>query len=308
MSAYLQEMCCHSGQAMVYAEASDFMERYLIQQVSGKQIERICHYYGEKIEMRLTQEGKEDKSVSAEDKEELYYVMVDGSMLLTREESWKEMKAGRIFRAEDRMKLSPKRGWIKHSQYVAHLGAHQPFEAKMEQLIDNLPKKVFVADGAPWIWDWVESAYPKSLQILDYYHTKQHLCDFAQLYFKTSDEQNQWIDQQETLLMNDDVEKVIDNIRSLPKTGKRLITAKQKTLINYYKQNQKRMRYKTYKTMGLMIGSGPIEATHRHLIQSRMKRSGQRWTKKGLQQLANLRVAHKSNEWNTVIDMISLAA
>jgi len=68
------------------------------------------------------------------------------------------------------------------------------------------------------------------------------------------------------------------------------------------------MRYKTYKAMELMIGSVPIEAAHRHLIQLRMKRSGQRWTKKGLRQIANLRVVHKSNEWNTVLDMINLAA
>jgi len=46
----------------------------------------------------------------------------------------------------------------------------------MERLIDGIPKKVFVCDGAPWIWDGVESVYPKSLQILDYYHVKHHLC------------------------------------------------------------------------------------------------------------------------------------
>jgi hypothetical protein len=308
MSAYLQELCCHSGQAMVFEEASSFMEKYLILTVSGKQIERVSHYYGEKIEEHIARQVSEGKSAEVEDKAALHYVMVDGHQLLTREEKWKEMKVGRIFRAGDHVELSAKRDWIMRSKYAAHLGGHQPFEAKMECLIDGIPKKVFVCDGAPWIWEWVESVYPKSLQILDYYHAKQHLCDFAQWYFKTPDERKQWIDRKEALLLNDDVEKVISNISALPKTGKRVITAKQKALLRYYRQNQKRMRYKTYQAMGLMIGSGPIEAAHRHLIQLRMKRSGQRWTKKGLQQVANLRVVHKSNDWNTLLDMINLAA
>jgi hypothetical protein len=293
---------------MVFEEASAFMEKYLMLTVSGKQIERVCHYYGEKIEERIAGQVNEGKAVEVEDKTALHYVMVDGNMLLTREEKWKEMKVGRIFRPQDSVELSPKRGWIMRSQYAAHLGGHQPFEAKMERLIDGIPKKVFVCDGAPWIWEWVESVYPKSLQILDYYHAKQHLCDFADLYFKTSDERKQWLDKQEALLLNDDVEKVISNINALPKTGRRVVTAKKKSLLRYYKKNQKRMRYKTYKALELMIGSGPIEAAHRHLIQLRMKRSGQRWTKKGLQQIANLRVVHKSNEWNTVLDMVNLAA
>jgi predicted glutamine amidotransferase len=308
MSAYLQELCCHSGQAMVYEEASAFIEKYLMLSVAGKQIERVCHYYGEKIEERIAQQVREGEACQVEDKDSLHYVMVDGSMLLTREEKWKEMKVGRIFRVEDSVQLSTKRRWILRSKYVAHLGGHEAFEEKMERLVEGIPKKVFVSDGAPWIWDWVESVYPKSLQILDYYHAKEHLCDFANLYFKTPDQRKQWIDKQETLLLNDDVEEVIRNIIALPKTGKRVITAKQKAVARYCRKNQKRMRYKTYKAMGLMIGSGPIKAAHRHLIQQRMKRSGQRWTKKGLQQVANLRVVHKSNEWNTLIDMINRAA
>jgi hypothetical protein len=68
------------------------------------------------------------------------------------------------------------------------------------------------------------------------------------------------------------------------------------------------MNYKTYKQMGLLIGSGPIEAAHRNVIQQRMKRSGQRWTKEGLQQIANLRVASKSNQWDSVVNMMKMAA
>jgi hypothetical protein len=70
--------------------------------------------------------------------------------------------------------------------------------------------------------------------------------------------------------------------------------AYQEKIITYYQNNQTRMLYGTYKAKGLMIGSGPIESAHRNIIQKRLKLSGQRWGKSGVQQIANLRVAHKS--------------
>ncbi|MBI4947030.1 MAG: hypothetical protein HY840_11595 [Bacteroidetes bacterium] len=101
---------------------------------------------------------------------------------------------------------------------------------------------------------------------------------------------------------------MIKNISGLPKTGKRDAQRKRKELLQYYQSNLKRMNYKTYKQIGLLIGSGPIEPAHRHVIQQRMKRSGQRWTKNGLQQIANLRVASKSNLWDFVLNRIKMAA
>ncbi len=47
-------------------------------------------------------------------------------------------------------------------------------------------------------------------------------------------------------------------------------------LLEYYIEHDDRMQYKTYRDRGLMIGSGPIEAAHRSVIQQRMKLSGQK--------------------------------
>lgn len=308
MSAYLQELTCYAGQAMVFEEASDFVAKYLQIAVDAKQIERVCHHYGERIEEQIQKAVEGAALLQRDGAQETYYVMVDGHMLLTREEGWKELKLGRVFKAKDRIEITASRRWIAESTYMAHLGEHDAFEKKMECLIDGLGKKVFVSDGAKWIWNWASGMYPQSLQILDYYHAKEHLCAFADFYFESPDRKNSWINTQEDLFFNDDVRKVIRNIRGLPKTRKRIIERERRAVVRYFQENTKRMFYKTYKTMGLMIGSGPIEAAHRHVIQQRMKRSGQRWTKAGLQQMANLRVIHKSNRWHTVVDMIRLAA
>jgi hypothetical protein len=62
-------------------------------------------------------------------------------------------------------------------------------------------------------------------------------------------------------------------------------------LLTYYQNNQHRMKYGTFKEKGYLIGSSPIEAAHRNVIQQRLKLSGQRWTIQGAQQVANLRVS-----------------
>ncbi len=68
------------------------------------------------------------------------------------------------------------------------------------------------------------------------------------------------------------------------------------------------MHYQTYLQQGYYIGSGAIEAAHRNVIQKRLKLSGQRWTPEGIQQVANLRVAYLSNQWELVRNAIRNAA
>jgi len=103
--------------------------------------------------------------------DENLYVQVDGSMLLTREEGWKEVKLGRVFKSSSIFPESTERQWIKGSEYVAHMGGHTDFENLMSQLIDepyrlNESQIVFVGDGARWQWSWVEAEYPNAIQIL----------------------------------------------------------------------------------------------------------------------------------------------
>lgn len=49
-------------------------------------------------------------------------------------------------------------------------------------------------------------------------------------------------------------------------------------VIGYYRNNEKRMRYRTFRSLGLPVGSGIVESAHRHVLQVRMKRAGQHWS------------------------------
>jgi hypothetical protein len=307
MSSYLQEIVCYIGQDKVFEDGEATLRKLRGIEVSAKQIERVSHYYGEKLEEKLSEAiEKSEPNVKIKDSEKIHYAMVDGSMLLTREDKWKEIKLGRIFKAEDTIKISKDRKMITHSSYVSHLGGHKEFTDKMEYFLDSIKKIVFIGDGAKWIWSWASETYPEFIQLLDFFHAKEHLCDFAKLYFKDIGLIDSWVEQQCELLLNDQVESVIKTLSDLPIQTK---TYQQRNaLIKYYESNKDRMRYKTFIDNGLLIGSGAIESAHRHVLQKRMKQSGQRWTSKGLQQIVNLRVAYKSDWWQDVIELTRNAA
>jgi hypothetical protein len=302
MSSFMTELICHIGQQAVFEEASVNLKRLTGTEVSGKQIERVCHHYGQKIEDEEKNLSPEDKEAQYE-KDKSYYVMMDGGMLLTREEGWKEMKLCRIFDHDSIKQISKNRREVSQSKYIGHLGSHHEFWAKVEQHTDYIPQKIIIADGARWIWKWAEGKYPGATQILDFYHAKEHLCQFAEEQFENLKEKQHWIEQQSFRLLNNRIDDVITDLEAMkPRCG---TACKEKmSLIQYYRVNSKRMQYKTYTERGWLIGSGPIEAAHRHVIQQRMKLSGQRWTIKGAQQVANLRMAAKSNQWDRVYNAI----
>jgi hypothetical protein len=301
----MQDIMCYSGQEKVFEQASETIERLLLIEVNSKQIERLCHHYGQRLEDEQSQSiesGAEAKSTAG-----AHYVMVDGSLIFTRQEGWKEIKLGRVFAQDSSIEINKGRHQIQSSQYIAHLGTHHDFCKKMEFYLDDIAEKIFIADGARWIWNWAAALYPKAVQILDFFHAKEHLCDFAELSFPDNEQRQEWIDQQSLLLLNDRADQVISNLTSL-QISNRKVKKSRCDLIKYYQVNMHRMQYKTFKEKGWMIGSGPIESAHRHVVQQRLKLSGQRWTIKGAQQVVNLRAVHKSNKWSSLLNLIKNAA
>lgn len=299
MSAYLQELTCLVGQSVVFSEGSMLLERLAGLSVTAKQIERVSHYYGEQLEEESLNEEQDHAGWLDE---QVHYGMMDGGLILTREESWRELKLGRVFAKEAILPENQERNFIQDSRYVAHLGECEPFFEKLSLLTDRLPNMVWLCDGARWIWRWVEEQYPDAVQILDYFHAKEKLCEFAKEAFSDEQQRKEWIQQQEDLLFEDAVSLVIANVALMNLKG--VARQKQKALLSYYGNNKDRMQYGTFRKQGYLIGSGPIEAAIREVIQQRLKLSGQRWTIQGAQQVANLRVVQKSNQWHKVLQAI----
>ena len=296
VSPYMTEKICFVGQATVFETGSELISSLCHQDVNAKKIERISHSYGSKIEPLLNDPEKEVDANSTPS-----YVMVDGSMVFTREEKWKEIKLCRMFNEHDNITISKNRNEITSSRYVAHLGNHKEFLEKVECHVDKKLNKVFIADGAKWIWNWVSDSYPEAIQILDFFHAKEYLCHFADQYVTDKIKRSQWVQTNSHHLLEDQVDKVISEMKTL-QTKHPTSNQKGQNCIGYFENNAQRMKYKTYREKGYLIGSGAMEAAHRHVIQERLKLSGQRWTSLGLQQIANLRVAQKSGLWKLITE------
>jgi len=198
------------------------------------------------------------------------------------------------------------RNELVESVYVSHMGSVNKFFPKLERHLVDYNNKIMIGDGAKWIWNWVESNYPGAIQILDFYHAKEKLVIFSNHQFKDDEKRKIWLKEHCQKLKEDEVEKVISILKTTRSLNEKAKEAKSKA-INYFIEHADRMMYKTYIDKGLLIGSGPIEAAHRNVLQQRMKLSGQKWSIRGINAIANLRCYRKSGAWNIIERIIKAA-
>lgn len=139
-------------------------------------------------------------------------------MSLIRDESWKEVKVGRMFSSEACIDPNGMSGCIRYSQYVTHLGNNTDFAPQMDSIIESYgrlgDRLMFVSDGGTWIKNWIEEAIPQAVSILDYYHVCEHLHQFANTSFSDEVIRKRWITQQKGLLLDSKTSEVIANIKT----------------------------------------------------------------------------------------------
>ena len=153
-------------------------------------------------------------------------------------------------------------------------------------------KKVVIGDGAEWIWNIADLQFPGAIQIVDLYHTRQHLWDLARkLYLNQEAEQRRWMMVHQDMLDNGDVENLVVALRSIDSSNPELAEAI-RTTANYFETNTSRMRYPEFRSQHLFVGSGVIEAACKTVIGSRCKQSGMFWTVHAANAILALRCCH----------------
>ncbi len=297
----MQELMVFAGQLDCYGRSNEVIKQFLQVEVSAAQVYRVTDTYGKELGKTVN----EEKTLPPLKQAEVFYAEADGSMILTREEKWKEVKVGRLFASSACVKgTSQEPGWIRQSQYIAHLGDHRTFIEQTDKLIESYgslkERLVFISDGATWIRNWITDTFPQAVSILDFYHATQYLYEFADNHFDSQKQARKWSEAQKKLLLKSQVDKVMDNIEKLSPGHPAA-----KKVLEYYKVNRERMDYKKYLKIGCgIIGSGAIESAHRTVVQKRLKLSGQRWSKLGAQNMLNLRVTQMNGQWNKVVKLV----
>lgn len=152
--------------------------------------------------------------------------------------------------------------------------------------------KVVLGDGAEWIWNLAHQYFPGAIQIVDLYHARQHLWELARkLYPNDEVQQKRWIMVQQNRLDKGQIEKLVLALRSIETTNPE-VAEKLRTEAEYFERNAERMRYPTFRSQHLFVGSGVIEAGCKTVIAARLKRSGMSWTVRGANAILALRCCH----------------
>lgn len=302
ISSLLQELMVYAGTLDCYGKSREVLSKFISVEVSDVQVWRVSEAYGQAVAAQ-DREGPPQRSLAPVGLSDKMYVEADGSMIFSREEGWREVKVGRLFKASDCLHPEGKPGFIKESQYLATLEKSKSFCGTLEKLLDDYGVRpsqlIFLSDGAPWLRNWISDAFEGAVSILDFYHAAEHLHQFCDLHFKDREKAKRWAEVQKELLLGGEVKTVIANIER--QGGE---TKAGQALVEYYRSNEQRMDYPYYRSMGCgIIGSGAIESAHRTVIQERMKLSGQRWSLKGAGHMLQLRVTYMNRQWQKIIQL-----
>jgi hypothetical protein len=158
-------------------------------------------------------------------------------------------------------------------------------------------KVVVLGDGAPWIWGIAAQYFPWAIEIVDLYHAREHLANLGKaVYGPTSAQAKQWAAARSGQLDDGDVEAVIVSMNRL-RPRQPNVREEVRKAIDYFHTNKERMRYAKFRSAGLFVGSGVVEAGCKIVIGLRLKQSGMRWTVDHANAIIALRCCQLSGRW-----------
>jgi hypothetical protein len=160
--------------------------------------------------------------------------------------------------------------------------------------LSEADRVLFIADGAPWIWNRIPELIKKLglepdqvHQLIDFYHAVEHLGKVAALRKGWSSKQRKsWVRKHRNLLLQGHVEKVICAIDAICR-GRRSKAIQ--TQRDYFVKNSARMAYKRLRAIKMPIGSGSVESAIRRVVNLRLKGPCIFWCKENAEAILLLR-------------------
>jgi hypothetical protein len=239
-------------------------------------------------------------------------VGLDGVMIHIRGEGYKETKLGCFFEVENYLNEEGKlQAHAAKQSYCFYLGGPEEFGrrvvlAAQDRGWESSDVKQVLGDGACWIWNVAAEHFKAALEVIDWYHAKQHLWQAANLLFgESSLKAAQMVEVYGNLLFEGCADLIaaglVANLAAL--TAKEIVSVEKQELIereaNYFRHNQFRMEYQKYRETGWPIGSGVVESGCK-LFKQRFGGSGMRWNRSGAENLMPFRAAVMGNNFEQV--------
>jgi hypothetical protein len=156
-----------------------------------------------------------------------------------------------------------------------------------------------IGDGAAWIWNLAAATFPEATCIVDLFHAREHLHSLARsLEFMLGDHKDEWLAARLDDLDYGYINGIEAAVRTYPLQGIKKDEADKE--LGYFLNNAPRMRYHWFRSRGLFVGSGVVEAGCKAVIGQRLKLAGMHWTTAGAGAITALRCREASSQWETI--------
>jgi hypothetical protein len=173
-----------------------------------------------------------------------------------------------------------------------------------ELKIDEAIEVLFIADGADWIWNRVQSTLlklgvtkDKITEAVDYYHAVEHVSDIIVKLRLGTKKKKALFKELKKLLWDGKLEQFISKVTEIAK-GRQIILDK----LNYFHKHINKMKYDQLRENKLPCGSGIVESAIRRIINLRFKSPSTFWICENVEKLIFLRAIFLADRWNVLIN------
>ncbi len=311
LSASLQEGAALVGIQVPFGEGSELFERLTLVTVSDNGIREATEQLGqeraaaeaEQVEAAWDPQRFELPEGPAETPQRLYGSL-DGTSVRT-DEGWREPKLGCWYTTTDPPPEARLEEWQPQAEQVHYYADLAPAEefgrlfyvSGLQQGAHQAAELIFVADGAPWIWNLVQLHFPGATEIVDWYHAAEYVWRVAhKLYGEDSAPGAAWAEQCLAYLWEGEFEALLTTFCAPQATDAGTETLRK--ALEYFTTHRHRMRYPEFRAQGYHIGSGTIESGCKRVIGARLKQAGMTWSEAGSRQVMKARAMYLSGEWD----------
>jgi hypothetical protein len=290
LSVEVKTVAALLGVQAAFATSSATLARLLPLELSPNTIRAVCQEVGDSVlgeEAELLNACQDLHRQTATQRQQMpsecLYVSLDGFQA-PFEDGWHELKAGVFWTVDDT-------GQANHQHYFVDTVAVDAFAAlvwaKAWQHGADLAKRlVFIADGSAWIWRIAQRLFPNAVHIIDWFHAASYLATIAADAFgEGSPAAKAWFQAHKTLLYDGQLGTLARACRAIRSQAPTASDAARR----YFANNRTRLRYPTYRALGLQIGSGVMESACKQIGAQRLKLPGARWSNDGARKLAKAR-------------------
>ncbi len=300
-------LSCESG----FATTADLMERLFGLSISAPTVQELAEHTGGRAEEFLAAEQAHPMAPQDRATPDTLIIATDGCQAPQRD-GWHEVKVATLYPKRSMCRTASGRGKLVSKEYYATLENSERFGeslwARAERWsVRSVRRVVVMGDGAAWIWTMSDLRFPGALEIVDFYHAAEHLWDVGEALWgdrHTCSTTRSWVRRYRKRLRQGRVDLLLAAIeRSVHQQG-HVLSPQRRDVIRrnrkYFAANADRMRYGRFRQMGLPIGTGAVEGSCKHVVQSRFKRPGSRWSRPGLQSMLALKLMRLNNRWETL--------